>query len=248
VKAELFVALATEIAVVAECFLALVTNVHSVAIETKLAVAHYTQETVFAVDAEISIALIAVFEVFAVDTETLVALGTAEHLSAWKTRWDLTLFAMARVFALGAEYFAALCAKEHTLIAFWVSTNEAVAEMIPFGELVTAHAPSLANLWHFAVCALFWGASRHEDLSKSRTVIFAKASMQTKDIGKLLDRHESSNRSSVQRAKYCTAHEILRKYLGEKYRWRRRLLLRLLSTPFRFLSCHDDGDWFLDLS
>jgi hypothetical protein len=155
---------------------------------------------------------------------------------------------MARIFALGAEFLAALYAEEHTIIAFRRFAKLAVAEMIPLGKVVTVPAPTLANLGHFAVCALLLGASRHEDLPKSRTMIFAKASTQAKDLRKLVDRHETSNRSSVQKAEYRTAHEICRKHLGEKHRGRRRMLLRLLSTPFRFHSCHADGDRFPDLS
>jgi hypothetical protein len=121
--------------------------------------------------------------------------------------------------------------------------------MIPIVKVVTALAANLTNLGHFAVCALLFGVStRQAGLpNKSRTMILAEASTQTKNTGKLLYHHEISNRSSVQISEHRTAHEILWKHLGEKHRWRRRLLLRLLSTPFRLHSCHDDGDWFLDL-
>jgi hypothetical protein len=89
--------------------------------------------------------------------------------------------------------------------------------MISLGKIVTAPAPSLAKLWHFAVCALLLGVSRPKDLPKSRPMIFAKASMQAKALRKLFDHHEISNRSSIQKAEYRTAHEIRRKHLGEKH-------------------------------
>jgi hypothetical protein len=49
--------------------------------------------------------------------------------------------------------------------------------MTPLGKVVTLSAPSLADLGHFAVCALLFRASRHPRtyFSKSRTVIFTKA-------------------------------------------------------------------------
>jgi hypothetical protein len=122
--------------------------------------------------------------------------------------------------------------------------------MIPIVKAVTVLAANLTNLGHFAVYALLFGvsSSRHAGLpNKSRTMILAKASTQTKNTGKLLDPHKIGNRSSVQKSEYRTAHEILRKHLGEKHPWRRRMLLRFLSTPFRLHSRHDDGDWFLDL-
>jgi hypothetical protein len=114
--------------------------------------------------------------------------------------------------------------------------------MIPLGKVVTASATSFANLGHFAVCALLFGASRYPYLPKSRSMIFAKAFMQAKDLGKFLDRHETTHASSFQKSEHRAAHEILRKHLGEKHRGRRRMLLRLLSKPFRSHSCHDDGD------
>jgi hypothetical protein len=93
-----------------------------------------------------------------------------------------------RIFALGAEFRAALFTDEHAILAFILITNFAFAEMTPFGEVVTLSAPSLANLGHFAVCALLFGASRnwycllfgasrHSStcFSKSRTVILTKA-------------------------------------------------------------------------
>jgi hypothetical protein len=151
---------------------------------------------------------------------------------------------MVRIFALGAESLAAVYTEEDTIIAFRRFTIVAVAEMIPLGKVVTVSAANLANLGHFAVCALLLGASRHAStyLPKSRTMVFTKASMQAKDFGKLLYLHESTHASSVQKAEHRAAHEILRKHLGEKHRWRRILLLRLLSTLFlRFHSSHDDG-------
>jgi hypothetical protein len=48
--------------------------------------------------------------------------------------------------------------------------------MMPLGKVVTLSAANPANLGHFAVCALLFGA-RYPDLPKSHTVIFAKASM-----------------------------------------------------------------------
>ena len=45
----------------------------------------------------------------------------------------------------------------------------------------------------------------------ARTMIFTKASMQVKAIRKLLDRHETSNGRSIQRAEHRAAHEICRK-------------------------------------
>jgi hypothetical protein len=88
--------------------------------------------------------------------------------------------------------------------------------MIPLGKVVTVSAPNLANLGHFAVCALLFGASRQTDLPKSRTMTFAK---EAKDLGKLLHRHEISDGWSVQNTEHRAAHEILRKHLGEKHRW-----------------------------
>jgi hypothetical protein len=125
--------------------------------------------------------------------------------------------------------------------------------MISLGKIVTFSAPSLANLGHFAVCTLLFGASRHTSkyLSKSGTVIFTKASMEVIYLGKLLHRHEASNGSSVQKGEHRAAHEILRKHHGEKRRRRRRMLLRILSTSFRFLrfhSCHAGADCFLEIS
>jgi hypothetical protein len=149
---------------------------------------------------------------------------------------------MARIFAHGAEFLAALYAKEHTIFAFRLFTTVAVAEVMPLGKVVTAPAPSLTNLGHFAVCALLLGVSRHKDLPKSRPMIFAKAPTQAKDVRKLINCHEMAHASSVQKSEHRTAHENRRKHLGEKHRGRRRMLLRLLSTPFRFHSCHDDGD------
>jgi hypothetical protein len=80
-------------------------------------------------------------------------------------------------FALGAEFLAALYTEEHTAIAFRCFTNVALAEMMPLGKVVTCSAPSLANLGHYAVCALLFGASRHTNacLPKYRTMVFAKA-------------------------------------------------------------------------
>jgi hypothetical protein len=53
---------------------------------------------------------------------------------------------------------------------------------------------------------------------------------------------ETRNGSSVQKAEHRAVQEILRKHLGVKHRWIRTTLLRLLSTPFRFiLSMMDDG-------
>jgi hypothetical protein len=123
---------------------------------------------------------------------------------------------MENFFALGAESLAALYAEEDTIIALRLFTNVAVAEMVPLGKVITVSAPSLSNLWYFAVCALIFRASRYPDLSKSRTVIFTKASMQAKDLGKLLYLHESSNRSSVQKSEHRAVHEIFRKHLGDK--------------------------------
>jgi hypothetical protein len=68
---------------------------------------------------------------------------------------------MVRIFALEAEFRAAMYTEEHTTIAFRLFTNHAVAEMISLGKVVAASAPKLANLGHFAVCALLLGASRH---------------------------------------------------------------------------------------
>jgi hypothetical protein len=63
-------------------------------------------------------------------------------------------------------------------------------------------------------------------------------------LGKLVHRHETTHASSFQVAEHRAAHEILRNHLGEKHSWRRRMLrlLRLLSTPFRSHSCHDEGE------
>jgi cytochrome P450 len=73
-------------------------------------------------------------------------------------------------------------------------------------------------------------------------MFFAKATTEAKNLRKLLHRHEASNRRSAQKAKYRAAHQILREHHGEKHRWRRRILLRPLSTPFGSRSFHDDGD------
>jgi hypothetical protein len=151
---------------------------------------------------------------------------------------------MVRIFALGAELLAALYTEEETIVALRLFTNVAVAEMSPLGKVVTLSAPNLANLGHFAVCALLFWAIRHPStyLSKSRTMIFAKATMQAKDLCKILHRHETSNGRSVQKAEHRAAHQILRKHHGEKHRWRRRILLRLLSAPFGSHSFHHDSD------
>jgi hypothetical protein len=120
--------------------------------------------------------------------------------------------------------------------------------MNPLGKLVAFPAANLANLGHFAVCALLFGTSRHKDLAKPCTMVFTKASTQTKDKRKLLDRHKISNGSSIQKSEHRAAHEIPRKHLGEKPRWRRRrMLLRLVPTEFLALLDHDDGDCFLEL-
>ena len=148
---------------------------------------------------------------------------------------------MVNIFALEAESLAAVYTKEDTIITLRLFTNVAVSEMTPLGKVVTVFAPSLANLGHFAVCTLLLGASRHPDLPKSRTVIFTKASMQAKDSGKLLNLHETTYASPLQKAEHRAAHKILRKHLGEKHRWRRRMLLRLPSAPFRSHLWHDDG-------
>jgi hypothetical protein len=84
---------------------------------------------------------------------------------------------MTRIFALGAELLVALYTEEHTSIAFQLFAIVAAAEMILLKKVVTVPAPNLANLRHFAVCALLFGASRHTYLPKSRSVVFAKASI-----------------------------------------------------------------------
>jgi hypothetical protein len=129
---------------------------------------------------------------------------------------------MVYIFALAAESLRALHAKEDAIVALRLFTNVAVAEMAPFGKVVTVSAPDLTNLGHFAVCALLFG------LSKSRTVIFTKASMQAKSLGKLLYLHETSDGSSIQKSEHRAAHEIFRKHLGDKHGWIARMLLRLL--------------------
>jgi hypothetical protein len=126
---------------------------------------------------------------------------------------------MIRIFALAAKSLRALYAEEDAIIAFRLFTNGALAEMIPLGKVVTRSAPNLANLGHFAVCALLFG------LSKSRTVIFAKALTKAKHIRKLLHLHETSDGSSVQKAEHRAAHEIFRKHLGEKHSWRTKMFL-----------------------
>jgi hypothetical protein len=68
---------------------------------------------------------------------------------------------MGILFALGAKCLAASYTGEHTAIAFRCFTNVALAEMMPLGKVVTFAAPSLANLGHYAVCALLFGACRH---------------------------------------------------------------------------------------
>jgi hypothetical protein len=98
---------------------------------------------------------------------------------------------MVMIFALRAEFLAALYTEEEAIITFRLFTNIAVAEMIPLGKVVTASATNLANLGHFTVRTLLFGAStllfwesRHTStyLTKVRTVIFAKASMKAKDF------------------------------------------------------------------
>jgi hypothetical protein len=157
---------------------------------------------------------------------------------------------MVRIFALGAEFLAALYTEEGAITALRLFTNVAVAEMIPLGKVVAFSAPNLSNLGHFAVCALLLGAStsllgasiRHTStyLSKVRTMLFAKASIHTKDLGKLLYRHEASNGRSVQKSEHRVAYEILRKHLGEKHRWRRTFFLQLV--PATFIARLDHGD------
>jgi hypothetical protein len=93
-------------------------------------------------------------------------------------------FALVRIFALGAEYFVAIYAEEHTISAFRLIANVAVAELTRPFKFVALSTPSHANLGHFAVCALIFRASWHTRtyLSKSRTMIFAKATTQAKDL------------------------------------------------------------------
>jgi hypothetical protein len=191
----------------------------------------------------------------------LVALGTDEHIFAVETIFVFALIArqpivlafkagfhavrstVEEILAFVAEFLLALGTLYSTLalVAFWLITNMAIAEMIPLGKVVTLSAANPPNLGHFAVCAFLLGASRHPDLSKSRTMSFTKASMQATDLGKLPHCHESRNGSSVQKSEHAVAHEILRKYLGEKHGRRRILFLRLRS-------CHDDDDWFPEQS
>ena len=83
---------------------------------------------------------------------------------------------MVRIFALGAEFLIAIFTEEATIIALPLFANAAIAEVMPHREVVTAPAPILANLEHFAVCALPFGTSWQSlpNLSKSRSMVFAK--------------------------------------------------------------------------
>jgi hypothetical protein len=222
--------------VIADLLIALFTDKPISTLKTGELITLYAVERVFAITTEGRLAHSAIVELLAAVAICLVTLGACAHIFAFETQCYLALFAIAQFVALeAADSIAALLTEEATINALRLFANVAVFEMIPIGKVVTLSAANHANLGHFAVCAFLFGAA---NLPQSRTVMFTKASMQAKDLGKLLHRHETSNGSSVQKAEHRAAHEIFRKHLGEKHGWRRRMLLRPLSTPPRLHSRH----------